>query len=198
MMRRAGRGFTLPELLLVVVVAGILLTIGLPSFREMILMQRLRGINSQLVTDLQFARAEAAARNQWARVAFERNDTVSCYTIYTSAGITDSDRCDCRLGVGAACTDTRSEVRTVQVPSEDGVQLQVVLDADNNELAFAFDHVTGRILSVPVDDNPRSLPAFRIDASIDANRVMRTEVGQVGRVNVCAPASTTVGAPPCP
>jgi len=198
MMRMRRTGFTLTELLIVIAVAAVLLTVGVPTFRDFILMQRLKGINAQLVTDLQFARSEAAARNQWARVAFGSNDSMTCYTIFTTASIDDSTRCDCRQAAGNACTGSRTEVRTVQARVSDGVRIAVILDQDNDQTAFAFDHVTGRIASIPNDDDPRDLNAFRVRTFIDNDRVLRTEVTQAGRVNVCAPASATVGAPPCP
>lgn len=199
MMRRHGAGFTLVELLVVIAVAAILLVIGVPGFRDFILMQRLKGINAQLVTDLQFARSEASARGQYARVAFNSNAAMTCYTIYTTSNdAADFTRCDCLAGAGNACSGIRTEVRTVQVPISDGVRMDVVLDAQNTELAFAFDHVNGRIASIPVDDDPRALAAFRVRTAIDANRTLQTEVGQAGRVSVCATASPTVGAPPCP
>ena len=47
---RAQRAFTLIEMLVVIVIAGVVLALVAPSFREMILMKRLSGINSQLVT----------------------------------------------------------------------------------------------------------------------------------------------------
>lgn len=196
-MRRLRTGFTLTELLIVIAVAAVLLTVGVPTFRDFILMQRLKGVNAQLVTDLQFARSEAAARNQWARVAFRSNDTMTCYAIYTTAVQTDNSRCNCLLGAGAACSGTQVEIRTVQVLRSDGVRLQVFLDALNTETAFAYDHITGRIASIPQDRPSAALRSFKVRASIDSNRVLQTEVGQAGRVTVCAPASTAVGAAPC-
>jgi type IV fimbrial biogenesis protein FimT len=196
-MMRAARGFTLTELLIVIAVAAVLLTVGVPGFRDFILMQRLKGVNAQLVTDLQFARSEAAARNQWARVAFRTSDTMTCYAIYTTATQADNSRCDCLLGAGAACSGTQVEVRTVQVPRSDGVQLEVFRDNLNLETAFAFDHITGRIASVPTDRPSGALLSFKIRASIDSSRTLQTEVGQAGRVTVCATSSTAVGAPAC-
>ncbi len=198
MMRGHRAGFTLVELLVVITVAAILLVIGVPGFRDFILMQRLKGTNAQLVTDLQFARSEASARGLWARVAFNNNASMTCYSIYTTPNQNDGTRCDCRLGAGAACNGARTEIRTVQVPVGDGVGINVFFDEENGELAFAYDHVTGRIASIPVDLNPRDLRRFRIRTSIDADRTLETVVGQSGRVTVCATASATVGAPPCP
>ncbi|MBL0296209.1 MAG: hypothetical protein IPQ21_03190 [Betaproteobacteria bacterium] len=65
-----ARPLTLVELMVVVAVVAIVLTLAAPSFRDFILLQRLKGINAQLVTDLQFARSEAVARGTLMRVQF--------------------------------------------------------------------------------------------------------------------------------
>jgi len=56
---RMGRAFSLPELLIVMAVAVIMLTIGIPAIKDYGLEKRLRGTLSQLVADLNFARHKA-------------------------------------------------------------------------------------------------------------------------------------------
>jgi type IV fimbrial biogenesis protein FimT len=55
-------GFTLVELMVSVALVGILLTLAVPSFRELILNQYVRGGASDLQTALYFARSEAIKR----------------------------------------------------------------------------------------------------------------------------------------
>lgn len=199
MMRRRLSGLTLPELLVVIVVSAVLLAIGIPGFRDFILLQRLKGINAQLVTDLQFARSEAAARNQWARISFRSSSTLTCYTIYTAPppDFAAKPRCNCLLGAGAACAAPLVEVRTVQVPKSDGVQIQVLRDEQNVEFAFAFDNVSGGIYAIPTDDNPIPVESFKVQSFIDEELVMQDQVGIAGRVKTCAPASARVGVAAC-
>lgn len=59
---RGISGFTLIELMVTIAVAGILLTIALPSLREFILNNRLAAATNDLVGDLALARAEAVRR----------------------------------------------------------------------------------------------------------------------------------------
>lgn len=195
-MRNARRGVTLPELMIAIAVVAILLGVGVPSLREFILTQRVKAVNAQLVTDMQFARSEAVARNQWVRVAFEANDAMSCYSIYTSD--INATRCNCLSGVGAACSGTMREIRTVQVPATDQVRLNVILDAQNDDTAFAFDHVTGRIVGIPIDLAGAVVRSFKITTSADSARALRTEIIQVGRVQVCNAGTTSLGPPACP
>ena len=77
-MRRQHRvrrtGFSLIEALVAVAVLGILLALVGPSFKDYLLVQRLKSINAQLVTDLNFARSEAVTRNNFARVVFRDDE----------------------------------------------------------------------------------------------------------------------------
>jgi type IV fimbrial biogenesis protein FimT len=60
---RASRGFTLPELLIVVTVAGVMLAAGVPSFVEFIKNQRVKTASFDLFSSLVVARSEAITRN---------------------------------------------------------------------------------------------------------------------------------------
>ncbi len=59
---RAARGFTLVELMITIFVAAILVTLALPSFREVLISNRVTSSTNQLVADLQLARSEAVNR----------------------------------------------------------------------------------------------------------------------------------------
>lgn len=60
---KASRGFSLIELMVVLIVLAILATVGLPSYRNFVLTQRVRGASYDLVTSLFYARSEAIKRN---------------------------------------------------------------------------------------------------------------------------------------
>jgi len=61
---RACRGFSLVELLLVIVVLGVVLAFAIPSMRSMIQNNRLKSATSTLIMALNLARSEAVARNK--------------------------------------------------------------------------------------------------------------------------------------
>ena len=59
--------------MVVIALVGVLLALAAPSMRGLISAQRVRGINAELVTDLQYARSEAARRSHDVRVGFQCN-----------------------------------------------------------------------------------------------------------------------------
>lgn len=201
-MRRRQHAFTITELLVVLVVAGVLLTLAAPALRNFIKLQRLKSANALLVTDMQFARSEAVARNQYMRVAFANSSSLTCYTLYTITPTAPrSTRCDCRLGVGSACPNPAlaTEVRTVQHLFSDSVYV-IPRPGVFQDSAFAFDHVSGGIVSIPSDADGTPLGLYTIAAFVDAvsNPLqMYTRISAAGRPSVCAPSSGAVGAPAC-
>jgi type IV fimbrial biogenesis protein FimT len=204
MRTRSRRGLTLVELLIVIAVLAILGTLVGPSIRDLVLMQRLRSINSQLVTDLQFARSEAVARGLFARVGFHLvGGDQTCYVIYTIAAGTL--RCDCSQGAGSACNGIigATELRTVSVLRSSGVTLADPNPADPIDPAgawLAFDPVTGGLMTSPSDAVPGPLPLFSIETRIDAPRRLRISINATGRPSVCAPsgAEQRTQVTPCP
>ena len=195
--RPTDRGFTLVELLIAVAVVAIIVTIAAPSFRDMILMQRLRAINAQVVTDMQFARSEAVSRGTLVRVSFQTpTASMSCYTIYTSPSPTNaaSQQCNCLLAVGSACPAGSAEIRTVQAPTNLSVTVFV---PPMQVFDFAFDPVTGGIVTIPSDEVSEPLDRFVINAYIDGARKLNTVINRAGRPLVCRPAGSTMSEAAC-
>lgn len=190
------RGFTLVELMVVVALVVVLISLSAPSIRRLIDTQRVNSTNAQLVTDLQFARSEAATRNALVRLTFRSNASTSCYTIYTyNPNISGAlSRCNCLLT--PACTAVGStEIRTVSVPSDTGV---LIRPGAMMPIEFAFEPVTGALYKIPTDFFTPPLNQYVLDTSIDAERKLRTTIALSGRPTVCAPAGSKMQAPACP
>jgi type IV fimbrial biogenesis protein FimT len=86
MVRRAARGFTLPELLVVVAIAGILLAAGLPSMAEFVHAQRVKTASFDLYSSLVFARSEAITRNSTVKMEPISGYWTNGWTIKDSSG----------------------------------------------------------------------------------------------------------------
>jgi prepilin-type N-terminal cleavage/methylation domain-containing protein len=190
------RAFTLVELMIAIAVLAVILTLAAPSFRDFILMQRLKGIHAQVATDMQLARTEAASRGLMVNVRVQpvNGGALSCYIIFTDNRISPlpSDRCDCTQAEGSRCTIAgTTEIRTVQVPSSQKVYLSPAGH-------FAFDPVTGGLLMQVIESGNPPGDAFTIVASIDGPRSLGTSIGLSGRPTVCRPALSTLPGAACP
>lgn len=191
LVRRDRRGFTLIEALVVVSIMAILATLVGPSVKRMVENQRVKSVNAQFVTDLQYARAEAAARNAYMRFTFRSNADMTCYTIYTYTSNTSS--CDCRLDT--PCTAAGLvEVKTVRLPTSGGVQIRPITGMPPE---FAFDPIIGALYKIPTDFITPPLTQYVTRTRIDAERTLQTTIGLGGRPTVCAPTGSKMQETPC-
>lgn len=182
----ASRGLTLVELLTVMVVLAILATVAAPSFRGMMIRQRVQGVHDQMLTDLQLARSEQAARagaSTQVAVTFGGNAQISCYTVHTvSAGVA----CDCTLAPGSACVPAGvvQEIKTVQVARAQGVSLSASSPSGS---AVTFAPPQGTV--TPTD--------LQITVQGDVSGQLRTRLSPVGSPSVCSPDGSMRGVPTC-
>src|SRR5262245_61611209 len=76
-----GRGFTLVELMVVIVIAGLLLGMSIPPFLKYSRSLRERGAREQIVQDLRTARQTAVTRHSQVIVAFPTSTNAQSYTV---------------------------------------------------------------------------------------------------------------------
>jgi type IV fimbrial biogenesis protein FimT len=192
---RRQRAFTLVELMVVVVVLAVLALVAVPAFNDYILLQRLKSTNAQLVTDMQFARSEAASRNQRVRVRFQQDSSRTCYVISAITAVPAPDTCSC-LSVPACPAGSVSafEVRSVQVPTSLRVS---VAPAAGQISAFEIDPSTGAMIGGTDDDGVPLNDPILIDTKIDTARNLRTVINRSGRPSVCTPTGSSMSAAAC-
>jgi prepilin-type N-terminal cleavage/methylation domain-containing protein len=130
----AQRGFTIIEMMTVMVIAGVLLVIALPAFNDMLARRRLEGQANELVTDLAYAKSEAVQRNRNVMLRTDPAGT-SCYTI--AAWTTGTGDCNCTAT--PRCTGGPIELKTVTLTN--GVTIS------NANTRFDFEPVRGALQS---------------------------------------------------
>jgi type IV fimbrial biogenesis protein FimT len=198
MKARPSFGLTLVELMVVVAVVAVLLTLAAPSMYDFILVQRLKAINAQLVTDIQFARSTAASGNLEVQVVFVpavSGSTMSCYTLYTDTGADPRHKCDCTKAAGERCAEaTTREIRTVQIPTSSGTRLGM---PELQPTGLAFLATTGAIRVWAAEAYIVPPSGFLVESSIDPQRSLHTWIGTSGRPTVCAAGGGLASHPAC-
>jgi type IV fimbrial biogenesis protein FimT len=180
--RTKARGLTLVELMIGLVFLGVLIALAAPSLRSTMAAQRIRAINAELVTDIQFARSEAVRLNRPVIMSFGDDEQGSCYTLYLRevAGF-----CRCTRGVGRACRGGPTEIKTQSLKGLEAAKIRGESDTQTHDIAF---------------DSRQGLPnhaSFVIDVTSEIRGRLRTQVGPTGRVSVCTPDGSIAGVPAC-
>jgi len=170
MRNAAQRGFTLIELMVVVVLVSVILALAIPSFKNTLARKRMEGVASELATDIQYARSEAAQRNAPVRIIVGAN----CYAVHV-VGTTAATNCT-TLGTNAV------NLKTVQIT--DGTNL---VFASNNAKAFLeFDPVRGMAVDSADADSSGNVTV----TNSAGNWQIQARVTKQGRVKLCSPNNT--------
>lgn len=88
MRAKRSPGFTIIELMTVIVIVGILATFAAPNLREMVFRTRVKTAASDLHTSLMFARSEAVKRNATIDVVPTGGDWAQGWTVQVSGPAT--------------------------------------------------------------------------------------------------------------
>lgn len=117
-----GRGFTIVELLITLVVLGILSSVALPNYASFMANSRLSNQNTALLLDFVYARGEAASRGARVTVC-QSNDGVTCnagswgagrivFMDGGTAGVIDGTDEILRVSASISAEDTMSASKT--------------------------------------------------------------------------------------
>jgi type IV fimbrial biogenesis protein FimT len=170
--RTAARGFTMIEMMVVVVLAAVLLAVAVPSFQSVIARKRLEGVANELSTDIHYARAEAIQRNAVVGIVFGTD----CYVVYVLDSSSDATSCT-SLGAGGV------SLKSVQITG--GSVLNFV--PPSPRAFMAFDPVRGMAVDAT---GVTDLSGDVMLTNSGGNWQIQARVTRVGRVKLCSPNNT--------
>lgn len=186
-------GFTLIEVMIVIALVAVVVSLAGPRFSEYILMQRLRSVQSQLLTDLAYARSEAISRGTYVQFRVQNDVTQTCYIIFSRTDSSASNPCSCLQSAGLRCGSNATEVKTVALPRTE--QVQVATRAGLPDMLTIDPRTGGSNMSVGTER--LNIDPFEVETLIDSRRRFRTSMTPEGRLQVCSPDVTAVGGTAC-
>ena len=181
------KGFTLIELMVSVVIAGILIALSVPSFLETIDRNRLKGVAETLRSDLELMKLESIKRSASVFLSI-RNDNPSAGTWYY--GFSQGANCDCKTA--NSCTLDSVE-RVVRYDDWRGVIIAAPTTASPTPFSFTIEQIRGQV-SLSATLTPQ-----RIRLTSARGKELDIEISNLGRFTICSPSgsSNVTGYPIC-
>lgn len=187
------RGFTLIELMITLIVVGVIASLAIPAFRDLIERKRLDGAVGDVYEQLEFARSQAIKRSKPMLVDFNNNGTD------WSVGITDK-----MAGCEAEEEDSSDDDSCVIDYDNDGATSDNILvrisGDDYNDItmsqATAFSDTLNACATPSAVGEQLCFTFLRGLAnpgaydfvSTNNNYILRVQVSQLGRIGICRPA----------
>lgn len=182
------QGFSLPELLVALAVAAIVLSIAIPSFTRLMVSNRLTGTVNEVISSMNAARLEAIKRNNLAQFCGASDSA--------NGGDTLGDRCQAIATRVVALASDGTTTNTVR--SAIALPANIMLgNGSNGGAALAAIRYSGNGLAYsPGSTNPYSglvSDVFSTRITSDNHRCLYIGAGSV--ISNCIVTSTTGGCP---
>jgi type IV fimbrial biogenesis protein FimT len=193
--RLTNQGFTIIELVIVVVIVAIGVALAVPSYQNVIQKRRVTSAAEQIAAFISLAQSEAIKRNEVVVVSVKRESDGDVWCVGAMIK-TVVDHCDCESNSpndGDYCDFEVDGVGAPKLISEAGFQSFIMSDSavagtPNNDFNFNFDPIRG----TKVDDSGNFDSDIHSITLISSNTNYSLRVGMsvTGRVRVCNPDST--------
>jgi type IV fimbrial biogenesis protein FimT len=179
---QSARGFTMVELMITLVVGAVLVSLAAPSFKGYFVKKKVEGTAAELANDIQFARAEAVARNQPVRLSFGNN----CYVVHMDVPTPSTANSACAVTGGTTLRRVAVEDTAAVALAASSPLTNLLFDTVRGEATLGGMASTANEASVNVQTATALSPAYRL----------RAVVSKYGRVQLCT-SNAVPGYNPC-
>ena len=173
---RRNHGFSLIELMVAVALFGVLATLAVPAYRDMIQNNQIRNAAESIQTGVQLARAEAVKRNASVQLTMGASNssswTVGCPTVTAN----------CPAMIQSRAIGDGSTTSVTVTPSNTG--------------PYVFNSLG--VLASPAPTAANGFIALNVTHSTAGLRSLRVVIGVGGSSRMCDPALATTDVRSCP
>jgi type IV fimbrial biogenesis protein FimT len=199
--RPSIRGFTLIELIIVVVIVAIGVALAVPTYQNIVQKRQVTSAAEQIAALLALAQGEAVKRNEVVVVSVKRDGDGAVWCVGAMIKTADDDHCDCEITSASDDQHCDFNVDGVGVPqliNETGFQSFTMNNSTpDNDFDFNFDPIRG----IKVSDGGFADASLHEVTLLSSNTNFSLSVGisVTGRVRVCNPVSAKAvpGFKPC-
>ncbi len=182
------RGFSLIELMVVIVIVGILFALGVPSYSGWIQNQQIRAAAESVLNGIQLARSEAVKNNGRARFVL-CNAPLSSWQVLTipatAPAVGPAPTAECGAG-------TATELRMQERSSQEGSRLAQIAVTPNGATTVTFNSF-GRVVA----NADASTSITQVDVSTPTgDRPLRITLGAAGNTRMCDPSTLLAATDP--
>jgi type IV fimbrial biogenesis protein FimT len=190
--RRNDQGFTIVELMIVILIVAVLLVLGVPAFNDLVDEYRIKSAADSLHSDLQFARSEAIRTNSNVCIGFATGANW-CYgmNLTASTAYCDTSTCDCSISNTAdAQYCSLKRATSTDFP---GVAMPAAGNVTFPANVTGFEPLRG--LTGVASGGAALSGSVRFDSS--RGRQATVTLTPIGRASVCSPTDSVPGYPAC-
>ena len=176
MLNLRQRGFTLIEFMIAIVILGILLVAGAPSFSGWLQNQQIRNAAESMLNGMQLARSEAVKNNSTAR--FVLCDTFSSWQVLemTASAVAPA-------AVGVCSAGAANEVLVQQRFVQEGSSRATLTVSPTGATEVTFNSM-GRV----VGTSP--ITQIGVNTTVGGSHPLNVTVGAGGNLKMCDPSTT--------
>lgn len=169
MPKHAQRGFTLIELMIAIVILGIVLALGIPSYRAFIQNSRIRNAAESIQNGLQVARSEAVKHNAQVRFSLGAGSSWAVGCVAPTA--------DCPASIQQRSTEEGSSAAVIVTPTP----------VAGTEIVF---NSFGAVVATPATFTQLDVDIDTAVLSAADSRELRITIGAGGNTRMCDPNLT--------